>query len=48
MSLVDIQDADGVRLVRWNRPDALNALNDELWDATTEALVSARVEPAIK
>ena len=48
MGLVDIQDADGVRLLRWNRPDALNALNDELWDATTEALVSARVEPAIK
>lgn len=48
MSLVDIQDADGVRLVRWNRPDALNALNDELWDATTEALLSARVEPEIK
>ena len=48
MGLVDIQDADGVRLVRWNRPDALNALNDELWDATTEALVSARVEPGIK
>ncbi len=48
MGPVDIQDADGVRLVRWNRPDALNALNDELWDATTEALVSARVEPAIK
>ena len=48
MSLVEIQDAAGVRLVRWNRPDALNALNDELWDATTDALVSARADPEIK
>ena len=48
MSLVEIQDADGVRLVTWNRPDALNALNDEVWDATTDALVTARADGEIR
>ena len=47
MSIVQIQDADGVRLVTWNRPESLNAMNDELWDATTEALVSAQADPAV-
>ncbi len=42
MSLLEITDGDGVRLLTWNRPDALNALNDELWDATRDALVDAR------
>jgi len=48
MSLVEITDADGARLVRWNRPDALNALNDELWDATREALGSAQADPELR
>ena len=39
MTLVEVTDADGVRLIRWNRPDALNAFNDEVWDATRDALV---------
>ncbi len=29
-----IDDADGVRLVTWNRPEARNAMNDEFVDAT--------------
>ena len=48
MTMVEITDADGVRLIRWNRPDALNALNDELWDATRDALVSAQGDPELR
>lgn len=48
MSLLEITDADGVRLLTWNRPDALNALNDELWDATRDALVSAQADPELR
>jgi enoyl-CoA hydratase/carnithine racemase len=48
MTIVEIADADGVRLVTWNRPDALNALNDELWDATRDALVTAQADPELR
>ncbi|MGQ0431280.1 MAG: enoyl-CoA hydratase/isomerase family protein [Microthrixaceae bacterium] len=48
MSLLDITDADGVRLLTWNRPDALNALNDELWDATRDGLVGAQADPELR
>jgi enoyl-CoA hydratase/carnithine racemase len=48
MPTVEIADADGVRLVTWNRPDALNALNDELWDATRDALVDAQADPELR
>ena len=48
MTLVEIADGDGVRLVTWNRPDALNALNDELWDATRDALTSAQADPELR
>lgn len=48
MTMVEITDADGVRLVTWNRPDALNALNDELWDATRDALVEAQADPELR
>ena len=41
---MEIADADGVRLVTWNRPEALNALNDDLWDATRQALVGAQAD----
>ena len=40
-------DADGVRLVTWDRPEARNAMNDELWDATRDALTGAQADPAI-
>ncbi len=42
MAALRIDDADGVRLLTFNRPEALNALNDELWDAFRDALVEAR------
>jgi enoyl-CoA hydratase/carnithine racemase len=48
MTLLEITDGDGVRLLTWNRPDALNALNDELWDATRDALVGAQADPALR
>ena len=48
MSLLEIMDADGVRLLTWNRPDALNALNDELWDATRDALIEAQADPELR
>lgn len=48
MSLLEITDADGVRLLTWNRPEALNALNDELWDATRDALVEAQGDPELR
>lgn len=35
-----VTDDDGVRLIRWNRPDALNAMSLELWDGTAAALRS--------
>lgn len=48
MGILEVDDDDGVRLVRWNRPEALNALNDELWDATTAALEGARDDPDVR
>lgn len=48
MTNVEILDADGVRLVTWNRPDALNALNDELWDATRDALAGAQADSDLR
>jgi enoyl-CoA hydratase/carnithine racemase len=38
---IRIDDADGVRTVTWNRPDALNAMSVELWDGTRDALRTA-------
>lgn len=48
MGSVRITDEDGVRLVTWDRPEARNAMNDELWDATTDALATARDDDAIR
>jgi enoyl-CoA hydratase/carnithine racemase len=42
-----IDDADRVRLLTLNRPDALNAFNDELYDAVCAALHAAADDPDI-
>ena len=39
--VIEVQDGDGVRLVRLDRPEALNAFNQPLWEAVTEALADA-------
>jgi len=48
MAIIEVSDGDGVRLLRWNRPEALNAFNDDLWDATTAALVEAQGDPELR
>lgn len=40
MTVLEVVDDDGVRLIRWNRPEALNAMSLELWDGTAAALRS--------
>ena len=48
MATVEINDGDGVRVIRWNRPEALNAFNDEVWDITRDALRSAQADPELR
>jgi len=45
--LVDIGDANGVRTLTLNRPEALNAFNEALYDATTLALREAADDPTV-
>jgi len=42
-----VDDGDGVRLLTLDRPEALNAFNQDLWCATTDALTDAAADPAI-
>ena len=42
-----IDDANRVRTLTLNRPDALNAFNEELYDATAEALAAADDDPTV-
>ncbi len=41
------EDAKRVRLLTLDRPDALNAFNEALYDATTEALLDAADDPTV-
>jgi enoyl-CoA hydratase/carnithine racemase len=41
------EDADRVRLLTLDRPEALNAFNEALYDATAEALSSAAADPDV-
>ncbi|MDT5104591.1 MAG: hypothetical protein QOI25_2104, partial [Mycobacterium sp.] len=45
--LVQIDDANGVRTLTLNRPEALNAFNEALYDATTVALRAADKDPTV-
>jgi enoyl-CoA hydratase/carnithine racemase len=45
--LVQIDDANAVRTLTLNRPEALNAFNEALYDATTVALRTADEDPAV-
>ena len=46
--IVLIEDADGVRVVTFNRPEALNAFNQALWCAVRDALAGAADDPEIR
>ena len=45
--MIRIHDVDRIRLVTLDRADALNAFNEALYDATTDALVEAAADPGI-
>ena len=45
--MLDIRDTDRIRIITLNRPDALNAFNEALYDATTEALMAAADDPTV-
>lgn len=42
-----VEDKARVRTLTLNRPDALNAFNEELYDATAEALIAAAEDPTV-
>jgi enoyl-CoA hydratase/carnithine racemase len=46
MSLI-VEDRDRIRTLTLNRPDALNAFNEELYDAAAEALFEANADDGI-
>jgi len=48
MTVVSVEDRDGVRHVILNRPDKRNALNRELIEALGEALADAAAEPTVR
>ena len=45
--MLDIRDTDRIRILTLDRPDALNAFNEALYDATTEALMAAADDPEV-
>lgn len=45
--MIRIDDADRVRRLTLDRPDALNAFNEALYDATAEALLAAAADPSV-
>ena len=45
--MIDISDIDRVRTIRLDRPEAKNAMNEALWDATTEAFLAAADDPSV-
>jgi enoyl-CoA hydratase/carnithine racemase len=45
--MIRIEDSDRIRLVTFDRPEALNAFNEALYDAATEALMAAAADPGV-
>ena len=45
--MLQITDTDRVRVLTLDRPDALNAFNEALYDATSEALLAAATDDAV-
>lgn len=45
--LVQVADRDRVRTLTLNRPDALNAFNEALYDETAESLLAAAADPDV-
>lgn len=45
--ILQIDDAHRVRTLTLNRPESLNAFNEALYDATTEALLAAADDPEV-
>jgi enoyl-CoA hydratase/carnithine racemase len=46
--IVTADDADGVRLLTFRRPEALNAFNDALWDGLRDQLLAARSDDEVR
>ncbi len=46
--VVLVADADGVRVITFNRPEALNAFNQALWCAVRDALEQAADDPDLR
>jgi enoyl-CoA hydratase/carnithine racemase len=45
--MIRVVDADRIRLLTLERPEQLNAFNEALYDATTDALIDAAADPKI-
>lgn len=45
--MLRIDDADRIRTITLDRPEALNAFNEALYDATTDALLDAAADPSV-
>jgi len=45
--MLRLDDAGRVRTITLDRPEALNAFNEELYDATAQALIDAGADPSV-
>jgi enoyl-CoA hydratase/carnithine racemase len=46
-TVLEINDVDRIRTITLNRPDALNAFNEALYDATADALIDAAADNSV-